>query len=312
MPVRPRAPPRRHRYRRRQPVERGRAREPDIREHLRAAAAARALCAPRRAADLRHHPSRRQRPAVGGRPVAAPRRRRLRGRRAPSRLGDAALFACRRAASSVCLDAAEGAVRGAARIAHDAPSSRAVGQRPVSYRSGRFGFSADHVAALERARYLVESSVAPLFYETHKGGPGLRRGAAHPVLPRLRQRRQPGSSSVLEVPVSAGLNRRLPRRPAARVRACASQLHDETGARALGVARHAVAAAVVLVARRHVRPRPASWCAARCPSSTSSSTRARPSSAEARTIGRKASSTRSAIGSNGSWHLRRVSFEPLP
>ena len=47
----------------------------------------------------------------------------------------------------------------------------AVGVRPVSYRSGRFGFSADHVAALERQGYLVESSVAPLFYETHKGGP---------------------------------------------------------------------------------------------------------------------------------------------
>ena len=47
----------------------------------------------------------------------------------------------------------------------------AVGVRPVSYRSGRFGFSADHVAALEAQGYLVESSVAPLFYEAHKGGP---------------------------------------------------------------------------------------------------------------------------------------------
>src|SRR5262245_14253326 len=48
---------------------------------------------------------------------------------------------------------------------------RAVGARPVSYRSGRFGFSAAHVSALEAAGYLVESSVAPLFYEAHKGGP---------------------------------------------------------------------------------------------------------------------------------------------
>ena len=45
----------------------------------------------------------------------------------------------------------------------------AIGVRPVSYRSGRFGFSADHVSALERHGYLIESSVAPLFYETHKG-----------------------------------------------------------------------------------------------------------------------------------------------
>src|SRR5918996_1044325 len=48
---------------------------------------------------------------------------------------------------------------------------RAVGGRPVSYRSGRFGFSADHVAGLERLGYRIESSVAPLFYEAHKGGP---------------------------------------------------------------------------------------------------------------------------------------------
>ena len=47
----------------------------------------------------------------------------------------------------------------------------AVGQKPVSYRSGRFGFSADHVSALERAGYRVESSVAPLFFERHKSGP---------------------------------------------------------------------------------------------------------------------------------------------
>ena len=47
----------------------------------------------------------------------------------------------------------------------------AVGERPVSYRSGRFGFSAAHVSSLERAGYRVESSVAPLFYEAHKRGP---------------------------------------------------------------------------------------------------------------------------------------------
>src|SRR5512133_595454 len=46
-----------------------------------------------------------------------------------------------------------------------------VGVRPVSYRSGRFGFSVHHVPALERAGYQVESSVAPLFYEAHKRGP---------------------------------------------------------------------------------------------------------------------------------------------
>src|SRR6478672_9051671 len=33
-----------------------------------------------------------------------------------------------------------------------------VGCRPVSYRSGRFGFSASHVSSLERQGYLIESS----------------------------------------------------------------------------------------------------------------------------------------------------------
>src|SRR6187401_2884042 len=49
--------------------------------------------------------------------------------------------------------------------------ARSVGAPPVSYRSGRFGFDASHVAALERYGYLVDSSVVPLFNESHKGGP---------------------------------------------------------------------------------------------------------------------------------------------
>lgn len=88
--------------------------------------------------------------------------------------------------------------------------TRAVGRRPVSYRSGRFGFSADHVSALERAGYLVESSVAPLFFETHKGGPEFVEAPVKPYFLAYDSAVQPGSSDVLEVPVSAGLNRRLP------------------------------------------------------------------------------------------------------
>lgn len=87
----------------------------------------------------------------------------------------------------------------------------AVGRRPVSYRSGRFGFSADHVAALERLGYLVESSVAPLFYESHKGGPEFVEAPLTPYFLAYDSATEPGTSDVLEVPVSAGLNRRLPR-----------------------------------------------------------------------------------------------------
>jgi peptidoglycan/xylan/chitin deacetylase (PgdA/CDA1 family) len=88
---------------------------------------------------------------------------------------------------------------------------RAVGVPPVSYRSGRFGFAAEHVAALERFGYEVESSVAPLFYETHKGGPEFVEAGLRPYFLAYDSAVTPGCSGVLEVPVSAGLNRRLPR-----------------------------------------------------------------------------------------------------
>jgi hypothetical protein len=87
----------------------------------------------------------------------------------------------------------------------------AVGRRPVSYRSGRFGFSAGHVAGLERLGYLVESSVAPLFSESHKGGPEFVEAPLTPYFLAYDSATTPGTSGVLEVPVSAALNSRLPK-----------------------------------------------------------------------------------------------------
>jgi peptidoglycan/xylan/chitin deacetylase (PgdA/CDA1 family) len=89
--------------------------------------------------------------------------------------------------------------------------AEAVGARPVSYRSGRFGFSAMHVAGLERLGYVVESSVAPLFYESHKGGPEFVEAPLTPYFLAYDSATRPGTSNLLEVPVSAALNRRLPR-----------------------------------------------------------------------------------------------------
>jgi hypothetical protein len=86
-----------------------------------------------------------------------------------------------------------------------------VGRRPTAYRSGRFGFSPDHVSALERNGYEVESSVAPLFYEAHKGGPEFVEASLAPYFLAYDSATRPGSSRVLEVPVSAALDRRLPR-----------------------------------------------------------------------------------------------------
>ncbi len=87
----------------------------------------------------------------------------------------------------------------------------AVGQRPVSYRSGRFGFSAAHVAALEAQGYRIESSVAPLFYEAHKRGPDFVDAPLRPYFLAYDSATRPGTSAVLEIPVSAALNRRVPK-----------------------------------------------------------------------------------------------------
>jgi hypothetical protein len=84
----------------------------------------------------------------------------------------------------------------------------AVGERPVSYRSGRFGFAAAHVESLERAGYLVESSVAPLFCESHKGGPDFADAPLRPYFLAYDRATRPGTSQLLEVPVSCGLSRR--------------------------------------------------------------------------------------------------------
>jgi len=86
----------------------------------------------------------------------------------------------------------------------------AIGERPLSYRSGRFGFSAAHVSDLERAGYTVESSVAPLFYEGHKGGPDFAGAPPAPYFLAYDDPTVPGTSNLLELPVSAALNRRVP------------------------------------------------------------------------------------------------------
>lgn len=88
--------------------------------------------------------------------------------------------------------------------------TRAVGARPVSYRSGRFGFSASHVSSLEQQGYLIDSSVAPLFYEAHKGGPDFVEAPLAPYFLAYDNATRPGTSNVLELPISAALNRPVP------------------------------------------------------------------------------------------------------
>jgi peptidoglycan/xylan/chitin deacetylase (PgdA/CDA1 family) len=86
----------------------------------------------------------------------------------------------------------------------------AVGEQPLSYRSGRFGFSASHVFDLERAGYRVDSSVAPLLCERHVGGPDFVGAPQTPYFLAYDDPTAPGTSNLLEIPVSAALNRKVP------------------------------------------------------------------------------------------------------
>lgn len=66
------------------------------------------------------------------------------------------------------------------------------------------------MSALERAGYRIDSSVAPLFFEGHKGGPDFAGAPLTPYFLSYDDAAAAGSSNVLEIPVSAALNRRLP------------------------------------------------------------------------------------------------------
>jgi peptidoglycan/xylan/chitin deacetylase (PgdA/CDA1 family) len=113
----------------------------------------------------------------------------------------------------------------------------AVGERPVSYRSGRFGFSAAHVSPLEQAGYLVESSVAPLFYEGHKRGPDFADAPLHPYFLAYDHATRRGSSQLLELPLSSALNRRLPQALRMAYARAPRNYHTKRLLRKLGLAR---------------------------------------------------------------------------
>ena len=85
-----------------------------------------------------------------------------------------------------------------------------TGYRPVSYRSGRYGLDASHTAVLEKAGYLVDTSVHPLLYETHRGGPDFVDAPLTPYFLSYESAVRGGRSAVLEVPISSALDRSLP------------------------------------------------------------------------------------------------------
>jgi hypothetical protein len=86
-----------------------------------------------------------------------------------------------------------------------------IGVRPVSYRAGRHGFDSRSLRILEKLQYRVDTSVDPLFNETRKGGPSFAGAPVSPYRPGHEDVKAPGTSTVLEIPVSAATTPALPK-----------------------------------------------------------------------------------------------------
>ena len=204
-----------------------------------------------RAADLPRHPPGGLRRPLRRRAARAPRAGRLRDRRAPPRVGDAAVRARGRPPPHLRARAAARAVRAAGR--HADRRHRGGGRRAAGRRTGRDGSGS-------RPRTCRRSSAPATWSSRASPRCSTRRTRAGPTSSRRRSSRtsssyddacRPGSSHLLELPVSAALNRRYPAWLRHRYARAPVALHDQADP---AEARHradAVAAAVVLVARRH-------------------------------------------------------------
>ncbi len=85
-----------------------------------------------------------------------------------------------------------------------------LGNRPISFRAGRYGLNADTVRALLECGYAVDASVTPFTdWRPVDDGPNLD-GAplACYRIDGTRDVRQPSASGLVEVPLSIGFNRR--------------------------------------------------------------------------------------------------------
>lgn len=86
-----------------------------------------------------------------------------------------------------------------------------IGVRPTTYRAGRNGFDGRTLPILERLGYSVDTSVDPLFNERRKRGPVFDGAPLDPYHPDPADVRRPGSSKILEVPISSATVPALPK-----------------------------------------------------------------------------------------------------
>ncbi len=90
------------------------------------------------------------------------------------------------------------------------------GKRPLTFRSGRYGFDAKVASILSDSGYIADCSVTPLISWKHimgdpkgKGGPDFSSAPPHPYFLDPYDCTKTGSSRLLEVPVSIFFNRWL-------------------------------------------------------------------------------------------------------
>jgi hypothetical protein len=86
-----------------------------------------------------------------------------------------------------------------------------AGGAPRSFRAGRFGIDAEALRELLPLGYEADTSVTPLAEHIADGGPDFRTAPEQPYRPARDDVCKRGDLAIVEVPVSIGLTRRLPR-----------------------------------------------------------------------------------------------------
>ena len=85
-----------------------------------------------------------------------------------------------------------------------------TGERPRSFRAGRFGIDAATLRELIPLGYEVDTSVTPLEEHRADRGPDFRKAPQHPYRPARHDVGRPGDLPIVEIPVSVGLTRHWP------------------------------------------------------------------------------------------------------
>jgi hypothetical protein len=84
------------------------------------------------------------------------------------------------------------------------------GEKPRSFRAGRFGIDAATLRELIPLGYEVDTSVTPLEEHRADRGPDFRTAPQHPYRPAHDDVGRQGDLDIVEIPVSVALTRRLP------------------------------------------------------------------------------------------------------